>query len=95
MAWMRAPVIQLFCCAIGGGVRAIIADLTTNVFPQYKAFSVRRNVDGTVRKTNRWIGRKYLQETELRWIHDAMLAATDFASPIHLYNSIYEELNYV
>ena len=43
-----------------GGVRAIIADLTANIFPQYKAFSVRRNADGTVRKVNHWIGKTLL-----------------------------------
>ncbi len=43
-----------------GGVRTIIADLTTNVFLKHKAFSVRRNTDGTVRKVNHWIGKAFL-----------------------------------
>ncbi len=42
-----------------GGVKTIITDLTTNVFPRYKAFSVRRYADGQVRKVNCWIGKEF------------------------------------
>ncbi len=47
-----------------GGIKTIISDLTTNMFPRYKAFSVRRNRNGTVRKVNHWIGKKYLGQQE-------------------------------
>ncbi len=36
--------------------RAILHDMTHNIFPDQVATSLRRNQDGTVRRINRWTG---------------------------------------
>lgn len=37
-------------------IREIMQDMTTNVFPDTIATSIRRNPDGTIRRINRWTG---------------------------------------
>lgn len=39
-----------------GNLREVVKDMTTGVFPDHKATSVRRNPDGTIRRTCKWTG---------------------------------------
>jgi len=42
-----------------GGVKEVLQDLTTNIFPEREAFSLSRHADGSVRKKHRWIGKAF------------------------------------
>lgn len=42
-----------------GGVKEILSDLTSNVFPKEQAFSISRDKYGKTKKVHRWKGKEY------------------------------------
>ena len=47
-----------------GNIRAAMGDIATHVFPDKTATSIRRNIDGSIRKINYWTGRALRQQRE-------------------------------
>jgi len=45
-----------------GGVREILNELTTTIFPEEEAFSISRDKSGKVVKVHRWIGKAFSKE---------------------------------
>lgn len=52
-----------FVAPWGQGV-AIVNDLRTNIFPDREAYSLSRNLDGSIRKVQRWRGKARLRQPE-------------------------------
>ena len=46
-----------------GNIREVAHDMTHNIFPDQIATSLRRNMDGSVRRINRWTG-VHIRKTE-------------------------------
>lgn len=42
-----------------GGVKEILSDLTSNIFPKEQAFSISRDKEGNTKKVHRWVGKKF------------------------------------
>ena len=49
-----------------GNIRAAMSDIATHVFPDKTATSIRRNIDGSIRKINYWTGVAVRQQREAK-----------------------------
>ncbi len=49
-----------------GNIRSVMHDIATNVFPDKTATSIRRNMDGSIRKINYWTGITLRQQREAK-----------------------------
>ncbi len=45
-----------------GGVKEILSDLTSTVFPKEQAFSISRDKEGKTKKVHRWTGKEYANQ---------------------------------
>ncbi|WP_159737633.1 toxin-activating lysine-acyltransferase [Vibrio atypicus] len=45
-----------------GGVKEILSDLTSTVFPKEQAFSIGRDKKGNTKKVHRWTGKEYTSQ---------------------------------
>lgn len=47
-----------------GNIREVVHDMTHNVFPDHVATSLRRNMDGSLRRVYRWTGKNIRKTAE-------------------------------